>query len=395
MYVRHPVWLTRVRTTGAEAFAVLFTIESLSRAVLATVIPLQALALLGNAQKVSLLFFAVSIAGLCGSFTVPWLIRRTRRRWVYSMGAVLLVAASALLANATLVGQVAGMVLRVYGVVALSICLNLYIMEHIDRRDLNRSEPLRIFYSAGAWTAGPVLGVYLGNALSPWAPYAVSAAGAAALRAYFWFLRMTESLALVRNHGPTPSPISNIRRYFAQPRLTLAWALAMGRNAWWVMFFIYTPIYAVTSGLGEIAGGLIVSAGTGFLFLMPLMGWCARRFGLRRVFVFGFATGGVLTLPVSLTAGAPWLGAALLVCAAVSMITIDAGGNILFMRAVRPRERPEMTTVFSTYRDFAELAPPGAFSLLLKFFELPAVFATTGAAMLGLAWLSRHINHRM
>ena len=34
MYVRHPVWIQRVRRPGAEAFAILFALESLARALL-------------------------------------------------------------------------------------------------------------------------------------------------------------------------------------------------------------------------------------------------------------------------------------------------------------------------------------------------------------------------
>jgi MFS family permease len=395
MHVRHPVWLRRAGAPGARSFAVLFALESLARALLASVIPLEALAILGDAQKVSLLFFAVSFAGVCGSFTVPWLVRRSARRWVYSLGVLLLLAAPMALAGGTLPAQAAGMALRVLGVVAVAICLNLYIMDHIARSDLGRAEPLRLFYSAGAWTVGPALGVYLRQELAPWAPYAASAASALALLACFWVLRLTDKPAFVRSGRRPPGPVWNIRRFFEQPRLTLAWLISVSRNAWWAMFYIYTPIYAVSSGLGEFAGGLIVSLGTGFLFLMPLWGWCARRFGLRRILILGFGGAGAATCSMALLAGNPWLAAILLVLAALSMIVLDAVGNMPFMLAVRPRERSEMTAVYSTYRDVAELAPPGAFALLLMAFELPAVFMAGGVAMLGLSLLSRRIHPRL
>ena len=37
-------------------------------------------------------------------------------------------------------------------------------------------------------------------------------------------------------------------------------------------------------------------------------------------------------------------------------------------------------TVYSTYRDCAELLPPGLFALLLRAFELPVVFLVGGLA---------------
>ena len=395
MHVRHPIGLRRLGAPGAEAFAILFTIESLSRALLASVIPLDALALLGDVRKVSILFFLVSFVGLAGSFAVPWLVRRTARRWVYSFGAVLLIGASVLFSAGTLPAQVLGMGVRVFGVVSISICVNLYIMDHISRRDFGRVEPKRIFYSAGAWTIGPVLGVYLANEVAVWAPYAVSAAFGGLMLGYFWFLRLTDSPGMAKPAGPIPRPWENVRRFIAQPRLVLAWVIVVGRNGWWGMYFIYTPIYAVQSGLGEVAGGLIVSIGNAFLFLIPVWGWCARRFGLRRVLVVGFAGCGAATIMAAFPFGAPWIAAALLLAACFGITILDGVATVPFMLAVKPRERPEMTAVYSTYRDIAELAPPGVFSLLLRVFELPAIFVAGGVGILALAALSRKLHPRL
>ena len=92
-HVHYPIWLGAVATTGNQAFLILFTLETLARSVVITVVPLQALELLGDAQKVSVLYFAVSAGGLCGTLAVPWLVRRLRRRWVMSLGALCITAA--------------------------------------------------------------------------------------------------------------------------------------------------------------------------------------------------------------------------------------------------------------------------------------------------------------
>jgi len=395
MYVRHPVWIQRVRKPGAEAFAILFALESLARALLATVIPLQVFALLGDAWSVSLVFFFVSLVSLCGTFAVPWLVRKSARRFVYSGGVALLALAPILLALDGLGTQVAGMMVRVLAVVTMTVCLNLYIMDTIARRDLGRSEPMRVFYSAGAWTLGPALGVYLGLNVSPLAPYVASMMCALLLLGYFWYLRMTESPALSQPAGPTPGPVHNIRRYFARPRLVLAWLISVARNAWWSLFFIYAPIYAVKSGLGEFAGGLIVSIGMGFLFTMPLWGALLRRIGMRALLICGFAASGASTASVAAFADVPVLAVTLLLAAALAMVALDAIGNMPFMLAVRTGERAEMTTVYSTYRDAAEILPPGVFSAVLKLFELPAVFVAGGIAMFAAAWMSRRLHPRL
>lgn len=393
--LRAPLGLRGARSPGAVNLAILYALEAMARATLVTVIPLQALAILGDAQKVSLLFFVVSLSGLVGAFAVPGLMRRTSRRLIYGLGAGLLVFTPFLMATGTLSGLVSGMMIQVFAVVCLGICFNLYVMDHIPRPEFSRSEPLRMFYSAGAWMVGPVLGAWLGSEVSRWAPFALSAVFALALVAYIQWVRLSETRPRVRLGAPRRTPMVNLQRFFSQPRLVLSWLITMGRSAWWVMFFIYAPIYAVTSGLGEIAGGLMVSLGAGFLFLMPLWGRILRRFGLRRLYLAGFLAAGLATMGAGVAYGVAWLGAFLLVGAAFSMVSLDAAGNILFLRVVRPSERPEMTTVFGTSRDFAMMATPGVFSVLLRTFELSAVFLAGGLAMVGLAALSRRIPRRM
>ncbi|MGO8866687.1 MAG: hypothetical protein ACLQME_09315, partial [Alphaproteobacteria bacterium] len=120
-----------------------------------------------------------------------------------------------------------------------------------------------------------------------------------------------------------------------------------------------------------------------------------RRYGLRRLLLAGYAAAGVLTLTAALATALPPLGAVMLVLAALGAETLDGAGNLLFLRAVHPYERAEMTTVFVSYRDLAQLAPPAAFSVLLSLFSLPSVFVAGGLMMLALATQTRHIPRRL
>src|SRR5262249_8413747 len=128
------VWRRAVTRPGAAVFAIMFALESLARAVLAGLIPLQAYDILKGAGDVSLRYlpvtltaFAVSLTAFAVSFTIPLFIRRFRRRWVYSAGVVMLIASAASLATANLAGQVAGMLLRSVAAVSLNVTLSLYV----------------------------------------------------------------------------------------------------------------------------------------------------------------------------------------------------------------------------------------------------------------------------
>ncbi len=89
-----------------------------------------------------------------------------------------------------------------------------------------------------------------------------------------------------------------------------------------------------------------------------------------------------------------WLGVTLLLAGTACASLIDAAGNTLFFRAVHPHERTEMASVFTTYREAAQLGPPGVFAALLSVFALPAVFVASGASMVVLTYLTRYIPRR-
>ena len=54
-----------------------------------------------------------------------------------------------------------------------------------------------------------------------------------------------------------------------------------------------------------------------------------------------------------------------------------------------------MTAVYSTYRDAGELLPQAVFSVLLRAFELPAVFVASGLGLLAFGGLSLGIHRRL
>lgn len=394
-YIHLPVWMEEVNRPRASTFAILFSLVAMARTLLLVVIPLQANETLADVGQVSILYFVVSMVSLCGSISIPTLVHKLRRRWVFTIGASAAIVGYACLMTGTLVGLVAGLTLQLFSVAAMEITLNLYLMDHIPRKELTRFEPMRIFAGAAVWSGGPMIGVLLKAEFGLFAPYAVASAVAAAALGYFWLLRFKEDPSVAPMKTPPPKPIRYIGHFFAQPRLRLAWTLALGRSAWWSMFFIYAPIYVFSAGFGEQWSGAIVSVGNLMVFLVPIWGWVGRRYGLRQLLVAGYLISGAMAVSVALVSGTPWLGVVALLLGAMGASIIDGGGNVPFLRAVHPYERSEMTAVFTTYRDVGQLAPPGVFSLLLKAFELPAVFAAGGVAMMCLAFVAKFIPRRM
>ena len=376
------------------AFAGLFFFATFSRAVLVSVLPLEAHALLGSAQAVSVLYFFAAMLGIATSITVPVMLHRFGATHTFHVGVAAMLVSTVLLGSATPLLFVAGIAIHFMSIAVMDVPLNAYILNETPRRELSRFEPLRILYTVFAFAVGPWLGVYLESRVDQVLPYALAAAAALFSVLYFRWLGLHRA-ALRQDSARPVNPLRHVGRFAVQPRMRLAWTLALARAAWWMTFVIYTPIYAKVAGLGELAGAATVSIGTAWVLSVTWWGRIGRRYGLRRLLTAGFLATAGLSVLVGLCAGWPWVALTLLVWNALAATTLDGAGNVPFLRAVRPFERSEMTGVYLTYRDIAQLGAPGLFALLLGIFPLPVVFFAAGGWMLGVAGLCRYIPRRM
>lgn len=398
--VRHPPLLGAAQP-GAWTFSGLFFLESVARAALLTVLPLTVYAAFRDKEAVSLVYTCASLAALSISFAIPTLVRRLSRRWTYSLGAALIGLCALLVALGAGWALPLALVARTSGAAMLNVTLNLYIMDNIGRRDLVRSEPLRLGVSTLAWSAGPFLGVWLMQHHGAWAAAALSLAAIAALLAAFWTLRLAEGGPIrpgPNRPPPRPThPLAAVRRFAAQPRLRLAWAIAFARSAFWMTFFVYVPILLVEGGLGPTAAGIAAAAGNLMLIFNLVVRRVATRLTLRRTIGGAFLAAAALTLATGLVSLADTAAAGVtMVTAAFFVATLDGLGPIPFLRAVRAHERPAMTTVYRTYLDASELLPPLAYLFLFMAFGFAGAFAALAALLAVVGVLSlRHLPRSM
>ncbi len=399
------IGLERLRAPGAFAVAILFGLEALSRGVVATVLPLHTVELLGSDEALSASVFTGAVFSVFLIMTAPMIARRIGRARMATLAAALAIGAVALFIAAIPAGQVIGFMCRAGAVALLSVAFNLFIMEHIKRTDLGRSEPLRMLAIGIGWAAGPILGVGLDAWIGRDAPYLASAAAMVTLIGFFWSLRVAPKVVTADAEVPKivgaaemrkfANPFRFLRDFARQPRLVLAWVNSFGRAFFWLTFLIYTPVYAVQVGLGKTMGGAILSAGTAMMLAMPLWGWVARKVGIRLVATVTFTGAAIGTFGAWWFAGTPWLGAAGIMVATSFMAVNDGYGNALFFRACRPLQRDSMASVFTTYRDMSELTQALVFSVLLSFLPIETVYLVLAVAMGLLALLSRRIHPRL
>ena len=367
-----------------------------SRAVIVAALPIQTQALFGNDESVSTLTLIASVAALSIALILPRLTVAIGRARLCTIGLIMLAAAALLFILQMMSTQVLGFVIRAVGAAIFYSVISMYIMDHVRRDEIGRSEPLRLLFIGLAWTLGPIAGVYIEEFGGPWSPFAASAMISLGLLVYFHVLRFGNQPAIgTEAHRVQTVSWSAVQRFIGQPRLVLAWLHAWGRGFVWGSFNLYAPLYALHIGLGNRAAGILVGVGSAFMLAMPVWGWLARRFGIRAVSIVCFPVACLGMLASSILTATPYLATGCLIMATLSMSIIDGYGNALFLRACKPSERTMMTPIFATHRDASEIGQAAIFAVLLIFLPIPVVFVVAGIVLIGLSRLAPYINSRL
>jgi MFS transporter, ACDE family, multidrug resistance protein len=363
-------------------FAILAGLDAAVRGTLISVMPLQAYDAVGSAGEVSLLYLAAGVTGLIWGLLVPALTRLVPRRWVYSGGCLLYLGGMALAIDGSAMAIALALKLNAMATVTLFVCLNAYVLDHVERADLARGQSLQMLFAAAPWTIGPILGVWLRGWWQP-APFLLAGAFALTLLAAFWWLRLGNGRQIGPARRRALNPVAYLGPFLRQPRLVAGWLFAVIRSSGWWVFVVYLPIFAIEAGLGDRIGGIALSASNALWFVAPLIARTARRLTIRRTLRLAFALGVLTFGGAGLLAGWPWVVVGMLILSSIALGTLDAIGGLPFMMAVKPSQRTEMAAVYASFRDVSGIVTPGAAWLILLVAPLPAIFVAAGLAMAG------------
>lgn len=373
----------------AKGFGLIGGIEAVIRGTTLSVFPLVMYRAWGSAALVSQIYFAIGLLSLLTALTVPSLTRYVPRRHVYAAAIVLYVVAA-------LLGMVGGkwatlsLLCAVMAAATSFVCFNAYVLDYVDKAEFSKLETLRLFYGAWGWVIGPALGVWL---LSLWhgAPFVLVALASLLMLWLTSRMRLGDGKAIAVVRARSSHPWANLRRFFQQPRLVTGWLIPLMRSCGWWFYFVYVGIFAVENGLGEKVGGIASSVANMGLLLAPLMLRWMRKHSVRTAVRTGCWVSGICFVLATLAAPLPWVTVALLVLGTCFLVLLDVCAGLPFMMAVKPSERTEMSSVYSSFRDASGIVSPGVAWLVLLVFPVSAVFAAAGAGLLA-AW---HVAGRL
>ena len=395
MFHRRPSGISTLGGSNGNSLAKLSALEGAARAMLVGIVPLIALQALGSKEAVSWIYLAAAIFTLTVTLNFGVLERLLKRRWVLTLGGLFIIFASFLFyfAEGWLFSLAIG--LRSAAASLFSVCLSLYVMEYINKADLSWTESRRVAFGGAAWLIGPTLGLWLWSNTSEILPFILAAVLASGMLFYFWRLRLGGSKVVQAAKKPASNPLNVVPRYFKQKRLRIAYFITLTRSCYWLTLFIYGPIYVVESGLPIWMAGGLLSVAASLMFFSPLIRHIAERFGTRNVIISALLLTSCTLIAIGLIGEARPLGLVFWLLGALGGVSLDLLCNIPFMRMVKPRERTEMTVVFSTWREMSELLTQMLIIAVLVFWPFHVFYFVLAGMMLVAAYGARTLPKRL
>ncbi|MFT5046368.1 MAG: ACDE family multidrug resistance protein [Porticoccaceae bacterium] len=374
MFHRRPLALTQLSGNTSTNLARMSAIEGFSRSVLVSIVPLVALETLGSKENVALVYLIAGVLTLCITLNLGTLERLIGRRWLVTLGGVILIFAAFFLFTRSAVLLPLGIGLRSAAASIYTVCMSLYIMDYIGKKELTLNESRRMQYAGAAWLVGPFTGSWLVEHGHLNMPFVLSGIAATLMLAYFWKLRLGDNKVVAKAQSQAKNPWHAIKKYSGQKRLRIAYGITLSRSSFWVTLFIYGPIYVIEAGLPVWSAGVLLSGVSGLLFFSPVICRASQYFGTRQVIYTSLTITGLSLVALGfLGEPTPW-GLVFWVTGALGGVLLDVLGNIPFLRNVKTHERVAMTTIFSTWREASELLTPLLVSAVLVVFPFHVFF---------------------
>jgi len=280
--------ITDILWDAGRSFAQLNSIEGFARSLLIGVIPLLALKALGSKEAVTLAYLFASLLTITLTLNFSFIERWLQRRWVITLSGLFTVMAATILLFGK--GMIIALAIGLQSAAAslFSVCISLYIMDYIRRKELIYTESRRLLYTGIAWLIGPTLGIWLWNEVAYWSLFILTILVSLVMVAFFWLLRLGHNPIIRKaKKNPSTSPFKIIPRYFGQPALRIAYFITLTRSIFWMSAFIYGPIYVVEAGLPNWVAGGLLSLVSGLLLLSPLIRRFANLYNVKLVIICG------------------------------------------------------------------------------------------------------------
>ncbi len=257
---------------------------------------------------------------------------------------------------------------------ALSLRVTSYgllVKDISEKKNLAKNEGLVYTFLNISFVVGPLVAGFIAAKFgSPW----VFAISALFILTAFVFFKSTGIKDEDGKKRTDRNIIKNFREFFKKKDRTVAYLLRGGVNMWWILIYLFVPLWMIRQGLSTSDIGIFL-----FAVAVPLIALefffskKAAKIGFRKIFQFGYLLVAAIAL-VCFFLSNVYLILALLVLASIGLAMLEPTTEAYFFDILGGKERYRFYGPFNTSIDFGNFVAKILGSTLLIFLPFNALF---------------------
>ncbi len=259
------------------------------------------------------------------------------------------------------------------------------VKDNSDKRELARDEGvLYSVYNTG-WLLGPLVVGFIASKFS-YSGVFIGAAMFLLLALYFfWIFHIVDHN---RKKHVDKNILKNFFDFFKKKDRVIAYALGGGVNFWWVLIYLYMPLYIYEQGfdIWMLSGFFIVVLLPAVIFAYPFAR-LANRIGFRKIFVIGFSILAITSFISFFLTNIYWIFG-LLIIGGIGISMLESTTEAYFFDVSKEGEAYRFYAPYNTTIDANHLIAKFVPSFLLIYLPFRFVFILFAVFMAGFAVLS-------
>ena len=228
------------------------------------------------------------------------------------------------------------------------------------------------------WLIGPLLAGYIANLYGVEPIFFLGGVTAFAAFLLFKYWKIKDSHIKKRVDC---NLIRNFIDFFKDRRRVLAYLIDGGSATWWVLIYLYMPLFIIDKGLNELwVGYFLFGVALPLIILEYPFSKITGKYGFKRAFKIGFISLAVFSIACYFISNI-FLIILALVMASFGMAFLEPMTEAYFLTLLKGDEASRFYGPFNTTRDVNQFISKILASLMLIFLPFKSIFLLFGAIM--------------
>ncbi len=366
--------------TGIGRLAVIGFIVSFAAAIVDTIWAVHIDSFLHNVSLVGFLSAGLTLVSFASYFLFIPLIEKAKKSTIYFITLVIMAITYLLFALNTkfYLFVILAFILTILFTLRIT-SFGIIVKDKSPKKQLSRNEGLMYTFWNVAWVIGPLIAGYISESFGIKLIFVLAAIFTLIASLIFKISGIKDSNIKKKLDK---NIVKNFIDFFKDKNRVKAYILGGGVNFWWILIYLFMPIYIIRQGLHTLWVGyfLFAIAIPLILFTFPFAK-LAGKVGFKKIFKIGFLIPAVLSI-ICFFMESVYVIMGLLVLASIGLAMLEATTEAYFFDVTKDESESRFYGPYNTTIEVNHFVGKIIASCLLIFLPFKSIFLLFGIVML-------------